>query len=106
MAEVTLTISGQNYPIWCDDGQEQRVQELAAYINGKLEDIKASGAANTDNHLLVLTSLILADEVFDARAGAGAEGTKLSQDEEQLVANTLSSIASRIQIVADKLQKA
>ena len=80
------------------------MRELAAYINGKLEDIKASGAANTDVRLLVLTSLILADEVFDARAGAGAEAQ--SQDEEQLVANTLSSIASRIQIVADKLQKA
>ena len=65
MAEVTLSINGRDYGISCDDGQEQRVQDLGMYVDSRLRDIAKAGAASNESHLLVLTSIMLADEIFD-----------------------------------------
>ncbi|MGE4313914.1 MAG: cell division protein ZapA [Pseudobdellovibrionaceae bacterium] len=67
MAQVTIDINGLRYGIACDDGQEGRVQALAKYINGRLKEIAGAGAASTEAHLLVLTALVLADELFEVR---------------------------------------
>lgn len=101
MAEVNLSINGKSYPILCDDGQEARIQQLAGYIDQRLQDILQSGAATNDNHLLVLTSLILADEIFDLRDGAGPS---LNGVDEDSVAEALRSMASRISLVSERLK--
>ena len=110
MGEVALEINGKTYPILCDDGQESRIESLAIYINERLKDIAASGAANNDNHLLVLTSLILADEIHDLKntlstadkiVGEG-QGT-LSNTDESAVAEAINSLASRITIAAERM---
>ncbi len=71
MADVNITINGRIYEIGCDQGQEGRVVDLASYVDQKLQSIARSGAAYNDAHLLVLTALVLADEVFEARAAEG-----------------------------------
>ena len=112
MAEVKLNINGKIYPILCDDGQEERIQSLAAYINTRLKDITSAGAANNDNHALVLTSLILADEVFDLRENIQladqiinentGQGT-INPADEKAVADALGSIANRIKLVSKQI---
>ena len=67
MAEVSIVIKGRQYDIACDDGQEDRVLKLAAYIDNKLKLIARSGSAYNESHLMVLTSLVLADEVFEIK---------------------------------------
>lgn len=116
MGEVNLSINGKTYPILCDDGQESRIEELATYINSRLKDIAASGAANNDNHLLVLTSLILADEIQELKnnlqtadnlvADATSGGGSLTPADETAVAEAINSLASRINMVSDRIQKA
>jgi cell division protein ZapA len=70
MAEVNLMIDGRTYGIACDDGQERRVQQLGAYIDQRLREIAGGGAgAGNKAQLMVLTALLLADEVFDLRDG-------------------------------------
>ena len=46
MPEVTLQINGRGYGIFCDEGQEERILELAAFIDSRLQDIAAAGAAS------------------------------------------------------------
>ena len=115
MGEVNLSINGKSYPIMCDDGQEQRIMDLAAYIDAKVKDIAASGAANNDNHLLVLTSLILSDEIFELRShletadqlmSENGQGQGISPSDEEAVAQAINSLASRINIVSERIQKA
>lgn len=114
MAEVNVTIHGRVYGIACDDGQERRVQELARYIDLRLKEIAGAGAASNESHLLVLTALVLADEVFDAQthpqalpetAEAPHYDERMSEDDERVIVDAINHLAARIDSVADRLLK-
>ena len=115
MAEVTLTINGKNYGISCDEGQEQRVIDLSHYVDSKVKEMIAAGAAASENHALVLAALIIADESFDLMENATTSKTQASQQqaeqkdfakEEAVIANAIGQLADRIDAVADKMQSA
>ena len=111
MAEVNITINGRSFGIFCEDGQEQRVAELSQYVDGRLKDIAKAGAATNESHLLVLTSLLLADEVHDLRNEVGAANANLqtaqsSQTDEAAVAHAIEDLASRIDRIASRIQNA
>lgn len=111
MAELTLTINGRNYGIACEDGQEQRVMDLAHYVDSKMKDIAAAGAGTSESHLLVLTSLMMADETFDLRDQVGelgnqAEQAGVSQNDELIVAQAIDSLADRIDTIAERIKAA
>lgn len=111
MAELTLTINGRNFSISCDDGQEQRVIDLAHFVDSRLKDVSAAGAANNESHLFVLTSLMLADEVFDLRekvnqmGGQPQDAGQLKEDE-LAIAQAIGQLADRIDGIADRMKKA
>ena len=111
MAEVTIYINGRSYDIACDPGQEGRVVDLATYVDQKLQQIGKSGAAHNDAHLMVLTSLILADELFEIRQGAG-EGAKNTRapannkDDERLILQVLEHLTKRVEGLASRVQSA
>ncbi|MCB9978480.1 MAG: cell division protein ZapA [Rhodospirillales bacterium] len=67
MEDVKLAINGRMYAIACDDGQERRVSMLGRYIDARLKEIGRAGGASNESHLLVLTALVLADEIHDLR---------------------------------------
>ena len=110
MAEISITINGRNYGIACDDGQEKRVVELARYVDTRLREIARAGAATNESHLLVLTSIILADEIADMKA-QGAQspgatmGVKMTDEEEEAIVSAIDLLASRIDAIAGNLQK-
>lgn len=123
MAEVNITINGRIYEIGCDQGQEGRVVDLASYVDQKLQSIARSGAAYNDAHLLVLTALVLADEVFEARASEGEKPAKagrtpaaaaapaqaeggLSREDEAALAKVIDHLAKRIDGIATKVAAA
>lgn len=115
MGEVNVLINGKNYSIACDDGQEERVSYLARDIDARISEIARAGAATTDAHLLVLTSLIMADEIYELREAlqAGGQGGSTenaqaaqnrAEDERQLV-EAIHHMADRIDDVAGRLTK-
>ena len=115
MAEVTISIKGRQYDIACDDGQEGRVVDLAAYIDSKLQMISRSGSAYNDAHLMVLTSLVLADELFEAREGVTnvkpVDSKKIkevvssvSKEDEQFIAKKLQNMTKRIESLVSNLE--
>ncbi len=69
MGQALLTISGRTYRIGCRDGDEERVARLGDEIAARAERITASLGTLPEGQLLVMTALMLADEVADARAG-------------------------------------
>lgn len=113
MAEISITINGRNYGIACDDGQEKRVTDLARYVDMRLREIARAGAATNESHLLVLTSIILADEIADMKAHGGMApavapsnvGVKMSDDDEEAIVSAIDLLAARIDQIAGSLQK-
>jgi cell division protein ZapA len=115
MARVDISLNGRSYPIACDDGQEDRVREVAGYVDEKIAEIRGMAPAATDQHLLVMASLMIADELLDTsgeierlRASAGngigaATGNGLADDEQAAVAQALGRLAGRLEDLAGQL---
>ncbi|HOO81469.1 MAG TPA: cell division protein ZapA [Alphaproteobacteria bacterium] len=111
MAEVNITINGRSFGISCEDGQEQRVLDLSHYVDSRMKDISKAGAASSEAHLMVLTTLLLADEVFDLRNDVGSmsenlQSAQANQNEEAAVAGAIEDLASRIDRIASRIQNA
>lgn len=120
MAEITICLNGRSYDIACDNGQEGRIVDLASYIDQRLQQISRSGAAYNEAHLMVLTSLVLADELFDARESAAAKPaarqaavpavsapvSAVSKEEESALLKTLEQLTKRIEGVATRVAQA
>lgn len=111
MAEVNVFINGRSYGIACDDGQEQRVLDLSRYVDSRVKEIAKAGAATTEGHLLVLASILLADEIFDLKDGMVAvqreskTGARLSEQDEGDIVAIIDQLAARIDAIAGGLQK-
>ena len=111
MAEVAISINGRNFSIFCEDGQEDRVLELGEYVDVRLRDISKAGAANNEAHLLVLTNLMLADEVFDLRDEVARMQNQImgSADQavnEEEVVEAINELAERIDEVSGRIKSA
>lgn len=110
MSEVTITINNRNYGISCDDGQEARVAELGNYIDTKLKEIAGSGASTTESHLLVLTSLVLADELQDVKAQLNNVPDQpivqqgMSEEDQQMLGNAVEHLNQRVLQIANRLK--
>ena len=116
MSEVTLKINGRGYSLTCDEGQEHRLLELGDFVNSRLYDIAAAGAATSESHLLVLTSLVMADEVFELRQEVAALQNQvrfleinppqgMASEDETLIAHAIDHLANKIQSISNRLEK-
>ena len=65
MARVDIMINGRPYPIACDDGQEDRVRDMAAFVDDQLGRLRSTAGSASDMHLMIMVSLMLADQLFD-----------------------------------------
>jgi len=119
MAEVTLKINGRGYSMTCDDGQEQRLFDLGDFVNNRLGDIARAGAANSESHLLVLTSLVMADEVFELRQELNMMHERMNEmsyqaeqrshggvEDEALVVHALNHLAERLERISTRVERA
>lgn len=122
MSDVSISINGRIYEIGCDAGQEDRIADLAAYIDERVQKISRGGGAYNDAHLLVLTALVLADELFDVRELAGsaqaapararkadvqaAPQANISPEDEQALIRLLDQMTKRVEGIAQRVQAA
>ena len=74
MAEVSLTIGGRAYRLACRDGEEERLRLLGRLVDARATDaIRAVGRGNEPRELL-LTALLLADELDEMRGALTEHG--------------------------------
>jgi len=106
MAQVTITINGRNYPVACNSGEEGRIGELARYVDGKVKAFAKEFGAVGEARLLLLTALVLADELAEAREaqnGHHAAGNSAAPAAESL-AGGIDDLAERIEAIAARLE--
>ena len=59
MSIVRITINDHEYPVLCEDGQEEEVRLLAQHFAQKVKQIKATTSRSVnDAHLFLLASLL------------------------------------------------
>lgn len=68
MAHVSIQVNGRKYDIGCDDGEEEHVRGLALELDRRVGQLAASVGQVGDARLLILTGLLLADELADCRS--------------------------------------
>lgn len=111
MSQVSITINGRAYQVACDDGQEAHLTRLGDYIDKRLNELVAAVGQVGDSRLLVMVSLLLADELSDLYSeietlkGNGDGGSSSARDDEELGA-AIEKIAARIESVAADLEQA
>lgn len=119
MAEVSLSINGRTYEVACDDGQEERLQGLASYLDMRVAELTEQMGQVGELRLLVMAALLVADELQDAlsqldaleqaQAGNGAPGgNALAGDPaaENALAGALEDCALRLEKIAARLESA
>lgn len=67
MGHVTVSVNGRQYRMSCDDGAEQRVSELADYVEGVVQDIKGGLQHVQEERLYLMAALVIADQLGEVR---------------------------------------
>ena len=100
MAVVSLKIGDRFYKFSCNDGQETHMRELAAGLDKKAEQLKKTLGFMQEGQLLAMISLLLAEELYQARQ---SETGTVVQDEQ--IAQALNNLAIKVSVLADTLHK-
>ena len=110
MAHIVVEINTRRYQIACDDGQEANLTRLAAYVDKRVRELVAAIGQVGDDRLLVMASLLVADELsdayteLDALRGTGEGPVEWSEAEDALLAN-LDALAERIETLARRFEQ-
>ena len=76
MGQVSITLNDRVYRLVCDDGEEDRLVDLATYVKAKVTELTAEHGHAGDERLLLMAALMIADELWDARAAGTAVVTQ------------------------------
>jgi cell division protein ZapA len=115
MAQVSVTIKGRQYTIACDDGQEEHLRELAATVDQRVSDLIAQVGDLGDLRMVVMASLLVADELAETRSAlaergdeASAPGAGAEADSAEIIelADVVEQASSRIERLAAALEGA
>ncbi len=118
MARVEIALNGQKYGVACEDGQEARLQEVASFVDARMRALSAGKPHAAETQLLVLSTLTLADQIFDLRAELAKARTAAGRPQtpqtavvldpaiEEKYAAIVESLAARIDSVATRLARA
>ncbi len=107
MALVDIEVNDRSYQLHCEDGQEQRLRDLAAYLDGRLKQVTGGGRSGSDVQMLMVTALVLADELQEVMSGRGLSVPRPGPTPEEAEAvAAVDTIARRIEEVAARLERA
>lgn len=79
MGQILVTLNGRSYRLACGDGEEARLQSLAAIVKSKVDQLAIQFGQVGEDRLFLMSALLIADELLDARErltlGAAASAT-------------------------------
>jgi cell division protein ZapA len=108
-ATVPITIAGRTYEIACDPGQEAMLSSLSVDVDRRARDLLKAVGPVADTKLLVMVALTLADDVKSGAppaAAAVAPIEPVDDGSDDRMAAIIEKLASRIESIAERLQRA
>ena len=109
MTQITLAINGRSYRVACDEGEEERVQELGRYVESQVMGLVDKVGQVGELQLLVMAALLIADELQqpspqpDAQVGAGEQPEALVENGAAL--ELIEGCAARLESIAARLER-
>ncbi|MGY6532252.1 cell division protein ZapA [Glycocaulis sp.] len=77
MSKVTISLNGRPFTIGCEDGQQAYLKELAGHLDTHVRDLAEKVGQIGELRLLLMASLIVADEMREAQGRAEALESQL-----------------------------
>ncbi|MBX9796566.1 cell division protein ZapA [Sphingomonas sp.] len=107
MAEVTLSIGGHSHRIACADGQEARLQQLAAMLAERWPAATRASGGVLGERAMLFVALMLADSLDEALARAPAPApASAPAPGDGADPELLARVATRLEALADALERA
>ena len=106
MATVTVEINGRPYAVGCADGQEERVRILAKQFDVQVRQVASEVGQVGDIRLFLMSALLLADELHEARLQGGARAAPAAASTSSGndgVAEALNAVAARLEKLAQSI---
>jgi cell division protein ZapA len=116
MAQISVTVNGRGYMVACDDGEEAHLEDLARYLDKRVQDLAGQVGQVGDTRLLLLAGLLVADELSEMLAKVDELSTELeglksgrhstvekAQKAEVVAAEALEAAARRIDDIARRI---
>ena len=110
MPEISLNINERNYQVTCDDGQEAHLRKLAGHLDERIQGLVGAVGQVGEGRLLVMASLMVADELFEAykenhalKAANGGAAQEGPGEGAGAAAAALETCAQRIETIAARL---
>ncbi len=98
MAQVRIEVGGRPYEVTCRDGEEDRLRMLGRVVDTRLADVARAIGRGNETRELLMTALLLADELEETRGTAANKRL----DETQRVA-AIERCAERLERLAAQL---
>ena len=107
---VTIRINGQPYQLGCDKGQEAEIEAYGKTVDDMVSSLSNSVGKIGDARLLVMASILLAEQAANANVSAPATSEPAAIDPEKLFDEAqiekLEKLALRISELAASLKSA
>ncbi len=103
MAQVSLQINGYGYILGCADGEEEHLRALAAGLDRRIDEIKASTGPAAEAKLLLMAALVVSDELHDLREQQGST-VQPGEKSEPKIGRRLRGLAKRAETIADSAE--
>jgi len=119
MAQVNITISGKTYRMACDDGQEDHLTALGERLNHTIDQLRERFGEIGDQRLTVMAAITMADQNSESERRlrrlegeltgleeARAAVVERQETTESRLAQSLESVAIRLEVLAQRLNGA
>lgn len=67
MPQISIEVAGRTHRLECDEGEQERLHELAGYFREKVDKIKEDAGPVGDDRLLVMAALMITDELWESK---------------------------------------
>lgn len=67
MARVSILVNNHTYDVACADGEEHHINDLAASLDAKVQELVGAIGQAGESRLLAMAGLLQADELADLR---------------------------------------
>ena len=68
LGEVAISFNKRTYRFACGENEVQRLEDVANFLKSKLDELMLEHGPVGDERLMLMAALMIADELFDARA--------------------------------------
>ena len=107
MSTVTISINSREYAISCEDGQERRILQLSRVLDEKAQMLTQGSSQISENMLLAMVALLLADELSEAQKGLTVQSqvdiSKFATLDTE-IAGTIKTLDERLKILAKQIE--